>query len=80
VARLSHYGIEFSVKVAESESVSALDSQRDQGKAIYGKGYLVSDWAAAEKAAAEKAAAEKAAATRWSLSEREKQIISKLNM
>ena len=62
VARLSKYGIPFEVSVGQSCAISSLDSQRDTKKAIYGKGYLVSEKAAAEKAAAEKAAAEKAAA------------------
>ena len=89
VARLSKYSIPFSVSVGESCAVSALDSQKESGKAIYGKGYLVSEKAAAEKAAAEKAAAEKAsaekaaaekaAATRWTLSDRERAIIAKLS-
>ena len=74
VARLSRYGIPFEVSVGQSCAISSLDSQRESGKAIYGKGYLVS-----EKAAAEKAAAEKAAATRWTLSDRERAIIAKLS-
>ena len=79
VARLSKYGIPFEVSVGQSCAISSLDSQRDTNKAIYGKGYLVSEKAAAEKAAAEKAAAEKAAATRWTLSDRERAIIAKLS-
>ena len=79
VARLSKYGIPFEVSVEQSCAISSLDSQRDTKKAIYGKGYLVSEKAAAEKAAAEKAAAEKAAATRWTLSDRERAIIAKLS-
>ena len=89
VARLSKYGVDFAVGVKESCAVSSLDSQKESGKAIYGKGYLISEKAAAEKAAAEKAAAEKAAAekaaaekaaaTRWALSDREKAIIAKLS-
>jgi hypothetical protein len=79
VARLSKYGIDFSFSVGESETISAMDAQKEVGKEIYGKGYIVSEKAAAEKAAAEKAAAEKAAAQRWQLSDREKQIIQKLN-
>ena len=85
VARLSKYGIPFEVSVGQSCAISSLDSQRDTKKAIYGKGYLVSEKAAAEKAAAEKAAAEKAAAekaaaTRWTLSDRERAIIAKLSL
>ena len=74
VARLSKYGIPFEVAVGQSCAISSLDSQRESKNAIYGKGYLVS-----EKAAAEKAAAEKAAATRWTLSDRERAIIAKLS-
>ena len=85
VARLSKYGIPFEVSVGQSCAISSLDSQKDTKKAIYGKGYLVSEKAAAEKAAAEKAAAEKAAAekaaaTRWTLSDRERAIIAKLSL
>ena len=69
VARLSKYGIDYSVSVLQSCAISSLDSQKASGKAIYGKGYIVS----------EKAAAEKAAATRWQLSEREKEIVAKLS-
>ena len=79
VARLAKYGVDFAVSVKESCGISSLDSQKESGKAIYGKGYLISEKAAAEKAAAEKAAAEKAAATRWQLSDREKAIIAKLS-
>jgi len=79
VARLSKYGIPFEVSVGQSCAISSLDSQKESKKAIYGKGYLVSEKAAAEKAAAEKAAAEKAAATRWTLSDRERAIIAKLS-
>lgn len=79
VGRMSKYGIGFSVSVDESEQISALDHQKKEGKAIYGKGYIISEKAAAEKAAAEKAAAEKAAATRWQLSDKEWEIIKKLS-
>ena len=85
VARLSKYGIPFKVSVGQSCAISSLDSQKETKKAIYGKGYLVSEKAAAEKAAAEKAAAEKAAAEktaakRWTLSDRERDIIRKLSI
>ena len=79
VAKLSKYGVDFAVGVKESCAISSLDSQKESGKAIYGKGYLISGEAAAEKAAAENAAAENAAATRWALSDREKAIIAKLS-
>ena len=89
VGRLSKYGIDYSVTTKQSEPIAALESQKEAGKAIYGKGYLVSEKAAAEKAAAEKAvaekaaaekaAAEKAAATRWQLSDKEREIIERLS-
>ena len=78
VARLSKYGVDFCVRRSESVCIDALDEQKQQGKAIYGKGYLISEKAAAEKAAAEKAAAEKAAALRFALSQREREIVSSL--
>ena len=69
VGRLSALGIDFSVPVAESEGISCLDSQKASGKAIYGKGYIVSDAVTAEREKAE----------RWTLSERELAIIERLN-
>jgi hypothetical protein len=89
VGILSRLGIEFSVPVAESEGISGLDSQKATGKAIYGKGYIVSDAVKAErekaereKAEREKAEREKAErekAERWTLSDRELAIIQRLN-
>ena len=89
VGALSRLGIEFSVPVAESECISGLDSQKGAGKAIFGKGYIVSDAVKAErekaereKAEREKAEREKAErekAERWELSERELAIIQRLN-
>ena len=93
VSYLSKYGQEFSVKKESSYRIGGLDSQKQEGKAIFGSGYLLSEKAAAEKAAAEKAAAEKAAAekaaaekaaaekvnsTIWKLSDRELKIIEGL--
>ena len=58
--------------------IRALDSQKDEGKGLFGSGFLLSEKAAAEKAAAEKAAAEKVNTNIWELSEREIQIIKGL--
>ena len=69
VARWSKYGIDFRLTVAESEPISALDAQKEVGKTIFGKGYLLS----------ERAAAERAAALKWSLSERERAIVRALS-
>ena len=79
---LSRLGIEFSVPVAESEGINGLDSQKAAGKAIYGKGYIVSDRVKAEREKAEREKAEREKAERWErweLSERELQIIERLN-
>ena len=65
VAKYSKYGIPFSVTKKESYPIDALDMQKEAGKAIYGKGYLL----------AERAAAERAAAMQWKLSDREKEIV-----
>ena len=78
IGRLSRYSVDFCVRRSESVCIDALDEQKQQGKAIYGKGYLISEKAAAEKAAAEKAAAEKAAALRFTLSQREREIVCSL--
>ena len=74
VGALSRLGIDFSVPVAESEGISGLDSQKAAGKAIYGKGYIVSDRVKAEREKAEREKAE-----RWTLSDRELAIIHRLN-
>ncbi len=80
---LAKYGQSLRIPAGETAFIRALDAQKDQGKAIYGGGFLLSakaaaEKAAAEKAAAEKAAAEKAAATRWPLSDRERTLIASL--
>ena len=84
VSRLSKYGVRYELRRGQSTPVSALDSQKESGKAIFGKGFLLSEKAAAEKAAAEKAAAEKAAAekaaaTKWPLSDRERGMVHELS-
>lgn len=66
--QFSHYGIEYALDRRECTKIEALDEQKRAGKAIFGKGYLLSEKAAAEKAAAEK----------WTLSENEKAIIRAL--
>ena len=71
--RYSKYGIDYTITKAESVPIDALDSQKEVGKAIFGKGLLL-----AERAAAERAAAERAAATRWEISQREREIIQSL--
>ncbi len=66
----SRFGIEFSVNRDESYQISALDSQKESKKAVFGKGYLISENKKAEREKAEREKAE-----RWELSERELEII-----
>ena len=74
VGALSRLGIDFVVPVNESESISQLDAQKASGKAIYGKGYLVS-----ERVFAEREKAEREKAERWELSERERERVLALS-
>ena len=82
IEKIIHKGIRYELKREDAYFISALDSQRSQGKTIFGSGFLLSEKAAAEKAAAEKAAAEKAAEKAdikvWELSENERRIIEGL--
>lgn len=59
----------------ECERISALDVQRNAGKAVFGGGLLLCSRAAAERAVAERAVAERAAAHVWELSPRELAVI-----
>ena len=87
VGLMSRAGVEFSVPVSESEPISGLDQQKAVGKAIYGKGYLVSDAVAADRRRAEDEKKTKEEEERqktgipviWELSERERGIIKRLN-
>lgn len=66
--KYSKYGIDYKITKAQSAPIDALDSQKEAGKAIFGKGLLLS----------ERAAAERAAATRWEISPRERELIRSL--
>lgn len=82
MCQFSRYGIDFAVPVSESKVINRLDSQVASGKAIYGKGYLVSERVKAdrEKADREKAEREKCEKfERWELSQRELDIIKSLS-
>ena len=78
IQKIAKYGQTLKIKKTDCVVISELDEQKAEGKAIYGKGLLLSEKAAAEKAAAEKAAAEKAAARVWKLSDRELKIVKRL--
>ena len=69
VARWCKYGVAYELRREDCECIGALDAQRKVGKSIFGKGYILS----------ERAAAERAAATRLNLSARERAIIERLN-
>ena len=69
VGRYSKLGIDYRVRKDECVRLSALDSQKAEGKAMFGGGYLLT-----KAAAAERAAAELANATVWELSDRERAI------
>ena len=73
-ARWCRYGVDFRVPASECCRITELDAQKKAGKAVFGGGYLLSN-----KSAAERAAAERAAAERWTLSDREKEIVRKLS-
>ena len=73
--------VDFSIPANECEFISALDSQRDAGKTIFGGGVIMSAAKAAELKAAELKAAELKAAvesTEWPLSARERGIVARL--
>ena len=76
--KYSHYGIEYRLEKSDFVLIEAMDAKKMMGKTIFGKGFLLTERAAAERAAAERAAAERAAATMWELSERARGIIAAL--
>lgn len=65
---MSAHGTALSVSPESAAFVRVLDAQKPAGKAIFGGGLLLAD----------RAAADRAAAVEWKLSEREWQIISRL--
>lgn len=66
--RYAKLGIELKITRSECMQIGALDAQKKKGKSIFGSGLLLSEKAAAEKAAAEK----------WTLSDREWEIVKRL--
>ena len=63
LGKLAVHGTEYKVRKKSCEYIKQSDSAEEQGRALYGGGFIISDRAAAERAAAERAAAERAAAT-----------------
>lgn len=87
VSRLAHcvkYGVDVSFSWEEAEQVRSLDSMKSQGKALFGSGYLLSDdardrlQAAREQAAREQARRDTSGFV-WTISDRERAIIARLN-
>lgn len=81
--KYSHYGVSIKISRNECARINALDSQRENRKAIFGHGLLLSSQAtklhtAAQKAA-EIAAQNKPIEKAWPLSYREKAIIAELD-
>ena len=77
--RWSKHGIPYRLEKNDCVRISALDSMREAGKAIYGGGYLLSEKATRERAAAERAAVLAAAAgggydAVWDVGDRERRI------
>ena len=84
LGKLTVHATELRIRKKSCEYIKESDSAKEQGRSLYGGGFILSDRAAAERAAAERAAAERAAAeraaaTRLNLSEREREIIARLD-
>lgn len=74
LGRLVAHATELKIRKVSCEYIKSSDSAEEQGRSLYGGGYIISD-----RAAAERAAAERAAATRLNISARERAIIERLN-
>lgn len=70
----SRLGIPYRLEKADCRFIRALDNQKDAGKSIFGGGFLLSD-----RAAADRAAADRKNCKAWKLSERERELITKMN-
>ena len=68
VQKWCKYGVDYKLDAKDCVQIEKLDAQKAKGKQIFGKGFLLSERAAAERAAAE----------RWQLSEREWEIVKNL--
>ena len=71
--QLSKYGVDYRVGKDQCAFIRAMDAQRNNGKAIFGGGFLLS-----ERAAAERAAAKQANAIEWPLSDKERRMIAEM--
>ena len=84
MSSFSRYGIDFVATVEETQSIETLDSQRELGKSIFGKGFIISDQLLEKRLKAEeeeekrKIEAGKGVQV-WELSDRERAIIAQLS-
>ena len=69
LGKIAVCGIDLRIRTEDAQFIRALDTQRAEGKTIFGGGFLLSD----------RAAAERAAAIEWGLSDRERAIIEEMN-
>ena len=77
VQKYAERGVEYKVRRRDAIHIRQLDVQKRSGKQVFGAGLLLSERAAAERAAAERAAAVES--TVWELSERERELIKRLD-
>ena len=75
----SRLGVPYRLEKTDCRFIRALDNQRENGKTIFGGGFLLSDRAAADRAAADRAAADREHRIIWKLSNREAEMIAKMN-
>lgn len=85
MSSFSRYGIDFVATVEETQSIETLDSQRELGKSIFGKGFIISDQLLEKRLKAEEEEEEKRKIEAgkgvqvWELSDRERAIIAQLS-
>ncbi len=77
IMKIAKRGISFRVRDDECAFVRNLDAQKENGRELYGGGFLISHEAAAEREAAERDAAERAYTIE--LSEREQKVVDSLS-
>jgi hypothetical protein len=77
--RCAQYGLDFELRKNECQLIEELEQQREVGKAIFGKGYLVSNAVLNRRLQAEAIIAEKEDAYVWELTDNERKIIEGLN-
>ena len=78
---LAKHGVKLELRKDECTHIKALDAQTDQGKAIFGSGFLTSKEGAERYTQAEaQAEAQARSVIEWKLSEREQEIVDNLGV